>query len=402
VTKIDLQPSDLLGFSRLANDLVEQVTDVVEELHGKVARTSVDACPPSAQAFTAGVPALVYNGIRSVTALVGSSLINSEPLLASADGKPVSPKREAIVAAVNGVFGDYLAQTKNPLAISMSLRNCGRPLQIEASALRRALRPSPKVFLLVHGLCLSDLHWGYKGHNRGAALARSLGYTPLHLHYNSGLHVSENGELFAAQLEALVQQWPVPLQELVIVGHSMGGLVARSACYQGRQLGHRWPALLRRLVFLGTPHHGAPLERLGNLVDNVLESNPYAAPFARLGKIRSAGITDMRYGNLLEDDWKGRDRFAPGKDPRTPVPLPGNAQNYAIAATRQAAASPERDMFSDGLVTVDSALGRHPNPEMNLGFPDFQTWIARGINHWDLLRHAAVYAHLRTWLAEEP
>lgn len=400
--KLDLRASDLLGFSRLANGLVEQVTGVVEELHNKIAFTSSDLSAPSTQTFATGITAMVYRSIRGVTGLVGSSLLASERLLAPANEKRLSSRREATVAAVNGVFGDYLVQTNNPLAISMSLRRRGRPLQIERNALQRTLRPTAKLLLLAHGLCLNDLQWKRKGHDHGAALARDLGYTPLYLHYNSGLHVSENGKLFSALLETLVEEWPLPLKEMVILGHSMGGLVARSAYYYGKEEGHRWPSHLRRLIFLGTPHHGAPLERLGNWADTTLESHPYAAPFARLGKIRSAGITDMRYGNLLEADWKGRDRFAPTIDLRKPVPLPGDVQSYAIAATRQPDVGSGPDMLGDGLVTLDSALGRHPNPEMSLGFADSRTWIACGMNHWDLLSHQAVYQHLCSWLASEP
>ena len=136
--------------------------------------------------------------------------------------------------------------------------------------------------------------------------ARDLGFTPVYLHYNSGLHVSTNGRALAQQLERLVAQWPRPLERLVLLGHSMGGLLARSALYYGTQAGHRWPARLDDLVFLGTPHHGAPLERAGHWVDLVLGATPYAAPFARLGQVRSAGITDLRHGNLMDGDWVDR------------------------------------------------------------------------------------------------
>lgn len=283
----------------------------------------------------------------------------------------------------------------------MSMRHRGQPLQVERRAPQPIKRPASKVLLLVHGLCLNDLQWKRKGHDHGAALARELGYTPMYLRYNSGLHVSGNGRLLAGLLEALLDQWPVPVQELAIIGHSMGGLVARSAHHYATEAGHHWPRHLRRLIFLGTPHHGAPFERLGNWVDTILEISPYTVPFARLGKVRSAGITDMRYGNLLEGDWKGRDRFSPGIDVRSPVPLPREVQSYAIAATRQPFGSSGRDLFGDGLVTVHSALGRHPNPEMSLGFGDSHEWIGYGMNHWDLLNHAAVYKQLRLWLSSD-
>ena len=118
-----------------------------------------------------------------------------------------------------------------------------------------------------------------------------------------------------------------------MIAHSMGGLVSRSACHYGKTSGHTWLNHLRKLVFLGTPHHGAPLEKGGNRIDKILQMNPYSAPFSTLGKIRSRGITDLRYGNVVDDDWKGRDRFNAGGDRRIPVPLPESVQCYAIAAT---------------------------------------------------------------------
>ena len=57
-------------------------------------------------------------------------------------------------------------------------------------------------------------------HDHGAALAADAGFTPVYLHYKSGLHVSTNGRAFAGQIEALLQAWPAPIEEVVIVGHS--------------------------------------------------------------------------------------------------------------------------------------------------------------------------------------
>ena len=161
-----------------------------------------------------------------------------------------------------------------------------------------------------------------QNHDHGAALARDLGYTPVYLSYNSGLHISINGRAFAEALEALVAAWPVEIEDFVVIGHSMGGLVARSACRIRRRGGACVARKLNKLVFLGTPHHGAPLERIGNWVDVILGKTPYAAAFGRLGKIRSAGVTDLRYGNLMDEDWQGRDRFAREPDTRRSVPLP--------------------------------------------------------------------------------
>ena len=389
----------LVGFGRLATDAIAGLTDVVEAVHRQIAFPSRGLGPPSTQGFAASIATLVYSNIRGVTRLVDRGLSVLVPPASPANERKLSPRHEAVVAALNGVVGDYLARTNNPLAISMSLRCQGRPLEIERNGLQTTIpQPTGKLLLLAHGLCLNDLQWNRKGHDHGAALAFDLGYTPLYLHYNTGLHVSENGRLFADLIETILEQWPAPVQELAIIGHSMGGLVARSAYYYGTAAGHHWPQSLRRLVFLGTPHHGAPLERLGNWVNTALEISPYSAPFGRLGRIRSAGITDMRHGNVLEDDWKGRDRFASAQDLRAPLSLPLGVQCYAIAASkRQATGHPSLDLLGDGLVPVNSALGRHSKPGMRLEFSDPHEWIGYGMNHWDLLSHPAVYDQIRGW-----
>ena len=187
------------------------------------------------------------------------------------------------------------------------------------------------------------------------------------------------------------------MEDFVIIGHSMGGLVARSACRYAEETGHVWRKKLNRLVFLGTPHHGAPLERIGNWIDAVLGKMPYAAAFGRLGKIRSAGITDLRYGNLMDEDWRGRDRFAhEPEDTRRPVPLPRGVGCYAIAATT--AASPGGLEDGDGLVPVASALGRHKDSARRLRFPAARQWVARDTGHLDLLGRRDVYERIAGWL----
>ena len=183
----------------------------------------------------------------------------------------------------------------------------------------------------------------------------------------------------------------------------MGGLVARSACHYAAAEGRAWLRALSKLAFLGTPHHGAPLERGGNWVDVILEATPYAAPFARLGKLRSAGITDLRYGNVLDEDWKGRDRFARTRDTRKPVPLPDGVQCFAMAATTGKKSGDLFDrLLGDGLVPVASALGRHENPRRSLSFPESRQWIGYGMKHLDLLGRSEVSRQLVHWLAAAP
>ncbi len=393
--------SDLRGAARLATDAAAGLVDLVEAMHERIARVpGVSGDAPDGR--TGGISGLVYKTIRGVTHVVGGSIDALLGLLAPAlSPTDASSEREAIVAALNGVLGDYLASTANPLATTMSFRRDGRALALETSALSASVADAGgRLLVLIHGLCMNDLQWSRAGHDHGAALARDLGFTPIYLLYNSGLHVSINGHALAHQLEALLDRWPRPVQRLVLLTHSMGGLLARSALHYAVQADHRWPARLNDVVFLGTPHHGAPLERAGHWIDIVLGAAPYAAPFARLGKVRSAGITDLRHGNLLDEDWVGRDRFERSADRRLHLPLPGNVRCYAAAASIGQRSGDLKDrMLGDGLVPLASALGRHADPERTLAFAADRQWIGYGMNHLDLLHRAELYSQLRQWLA---
>jgi pimeloyl-ACP methyl ester carboxylesterase len=381
---------DLRGASRLAVAATRSVTDLVEAMHRNIGG-GPDLLGRPLEGPIRVFGGVVYDSIRGVTKLVGSSIdLALAPLAQLAGDGERGPEREAVLAVLNGVLGDYLHETGNSLAIDRQLRQDGRPLALAGQS-------GGKLLLLVHGSCRNDRQWLRQGHDHGVALARDLGFTPIHLLYNSGLHISTNGHAFAALLEELVAGWPVPVEELAIVGHSMGGLVARSACHAAERAGHRWRKHLGKLVCLGSPHHGAVLERGGSWVDLLLGASRYSAPLAQLGKIRSAGVTDLRYGSVLDEDWQGRDRFAPGGDPRRELALPDGVACYAIAATT--AAEPRKKLPGDGLVSVDSALGRHDKPELTLGFPEAHQWIGFGMGHLDLLSRPEVYATLRDWLA---
>jgi pimeloyl-ACP methyl ester carboxylesterase len=348
---------ELRGVGQLAVDATKAVTDLVELMHG-----AIGGAP--ARFFSAPV----YLGIRTVTTLVGSAidraLAQLGPFLGDATA---SPERAAVLAAVNGVLGDYLAETNNPLAIPMRLHFADAP------------PPKFKIVVFVHGSSMDHRSWQH---------AHDLGYAPVQLHYNSGLHVSTNGRAFDASLEKLIAEWPVPVDDIAIVAHSMGGLVARSACHYAEELGHAWRDKLRAMIFLGTPHHGAPLERHGNWLETLLGVTRYSAPFARLGRIRSAGVTDLRFGNVVDDDWRGRDRFDSAADARTPVPLPLGVSCYAVAAER------------DALVPLASAMGEHPNPAKRLDFPATHRFVVKDTGHIGLLRRPEVWDQIQRWLAD--
>ena len=407
MTKKDQTRSgQLRGLGRLSIEATIGLAELVEAMHRTISAVPLPlGKPPTGR--TTGITGLVYGSVRGVTRLVGGSVDvvleqldrvgKLAPLLG--EGTP-TPGGEALLAALNGVLGDHLEASGNPLAIQMGLRRNGRAFEPGAEALAR--NPG-RVVLLIHGLCMNDAGWNREGHDHGAALERDLGATSVYLLYNTGRHVSTNGRDLAGLLESAFASWPVPVTDLSIVAHSMGGLVTRSALHCAAEAGHAWPRLLRKIVFLGTPHHGTPLERGGNVIDALLGVSPYSAPLARLGKIRSAGITDLRHGSLLDEDWAEHDRFARRSDPRRPVPLPADVACYAVAATTAVEVGGVSDrIVGDGLVPVPSALGRHADPARTLAFPPSRTWVAAGMNHFDLLGRLEVYARLRDWLEESP
>ena len=383
--------SDLRGLARLGVDATSGVTDLVEAMHAAIARPDL-GIRSAAPDRTTGISRLVYRSVRGVTGLTGNVI---DRVLARQDiaYARTSTQREAVIAVLNGVVGDHLAATDNPLAIPMRLHHAGKPLTLDADSLSDAIPDAgPKLLVLVHGLCMNDLQWTRDGHDHGAMLAEALGYTPLYLHYNSGQSISDNGRRFAERLETLQTQWPTSVDEITVIGHSMGGLLARSACHHAAALDHHWVRSLRNLICMGSPHHGAPLERSGSWIDLVLGATPFAAPLARIGKLRSAGITDLRHGQTLST--RGRHRA---------VPLPKGVRCYAMAATTGRQRGDLKDRWiGDGLVPVASALGHHPDPEQAIGFAKTRQWIGYGMNHLDLLSHPDAADRLLRWLTPRP
>ncbi len=360
------------GVSRLAFDAVEQLSRVVEAMHANIAAASLPL-GRGTDGRTRGVTGFVYASIRLVNGAARTALDSGLSRLPRGAGEAHGPRADALRAALNGVLGDHLAATGNPLALPMQLRSEGRALPLEREALAAALpAASGRLLVLVHGLCMSDRSFTRRGHDHGAALACG-GHTPLYLLYNSGRPIAENGRDLSELLEALLAAWPVRVDELVILGHSMGGLVARSACEAAAETERSWLGRLAKLVFLGTPHHGAPLERAGRWLEGALGLSPYVAPIARLGALRSAGIGDLARGSS--------------------APLPAGVACYAVAGTLGP------DPLGDGLVPLTSALGQNKDPARALAFPAANRLVARGLGHLDLLDDRAVAERLRAWLA---
>ena len=404
-----LSISDIRGIAKLATQATAGVTRITEGVHRSVWDT-LGIPGGDVPGRTRGITGLVYRTVHDVTQMVGNGadtvLATVQPWFdpGEAPGSE-TPRRDTMLAALNGVIGDRLVEDDNPLAVRMTLRHGGAVLDDDDP--RFIPGAGGKILLLIHGLCRNESQWATEndGHevDHGRALAAALGYTPVHLGYNSGLHTSTNGRELSARLERLLARWPAPIEDFAVAAYSMGGLVIRSAFHYGRRDGSSWPDHLKHIVFLGTPHHGAPLERAGNWVDAVLVGTRYTAPFARLGRVRSVGITDLRYGHVVDEDWRGHDRFERKPDHRRIVPLPEGVACHAVAATTATERSALADrLVGDGLVPVESALGIHDDARRDLAFAADDRHVVHGTNHLGLLSNPEVTRRMVLWLQPGP
>jgi len=403
---LNIRISDIRGAVQLATQATAGVTRIVEGVHQSVwDRLGVPG--GQTEGKTRGVTGSVYAAIQGITRLTGYSadalMTGLEAVFEPAKRGPCrTPRAETFLSVLNGVMGDRLVEENNSLAIPMALNYREAALDLQSPL--AANGASGKVLLLIHGLCMSDFqqHARQSGYatEPGALLSSALGYRPVYIRYNSGLHVSCNGQQLATRLEQLLEHWPQPIEEWSVVAHSMGGLVIRSALHQAQEQGMRWPARLKNIVFLGTPHHGAPLERAGNWLDALLGTTRHTRPFTALGQLRSAGVTDLRYGNLLRADWQGHNRFDLQPDARRAVPLPLKVQCYTVAATLAEKRSLVSDcLLGDGLVPLRSALGQHDRKSMNLAFDSSCQRVVYRTGHMELLNSPVVNEQVLDWLS---
>jgi pimeloyl-ACP methyl ester carboxylesterase len=278
-------------------------------------------------------------------------------------------------SALNGVYGHLFASWRSAFALPMSLQ-------------RRARRIAKRrLVVFVHGLSMNERGWRSRAHERYCDWAhRYLEAGTAYLRYNTGLRISTNGRLLAELLEREASD----VREIILVGHSMGGLVARSALHQGLERKLAWSKRVSRLACVGSPHEGTSIERLGNHANRMLGWSPLTRPFMRLGNLRSDGIRDLRFGHLIEEDWRHRHIDDPSPS-ATRVPLAPDVDHLHIAAARSRTG--RLDPIGDWLVPVASALASNLHPEHSA-----RRHLIRGIGHLALLGHGGVYERLRTWI----
>lgn len=419
----------LRGLKSLVHDAVDRVTELVGEGHESTARTVMKvlgviepiAAPARAvndvrRGATSGVLASIRAVNRAVEAVsdAGIDLAVRGPEarealvpMRSDAMKTWSWAGDAALGLVNGAIGDTLHARENGLDLGMRLRRNDAFMPDDPAALCDVLADlGPKIAIYVHGLgatewswCLdADVYHGDAGACFGTLLERDLGYAPIFARYNTGRHVSENGRLLAREIARLVEHAPAPLEEIVFVGHSMGGLVLRSACHHASEDGLAWVSLVKRVFCLGSPHHGAPLEKLGHALTAVLGAidTPGTRIPASILRGRSAGIKDLRHGALVDDDWLGRDLDARCDAGARAIPLlPGAIHHFVSATVTEDPEHPIARIIGDLLVRVPSATGERLFHET---FP-IDTSRFGGVMHHELQNHPAVYARIRAALA---
>jgi alpha-beta hydrolase superfamily lysophospholipase len=410
-----MQPSDLRGLGRLAGLALAGGVTRVEEMHTSIAGRAFGGVGP-ASAPVHVVHDTVARGVYTAVRGTLSYAVTAAGRAAGSrgSGAPLDdhPRGRAAIAVLNGGYGDLLEREVPELATAMGLRQHGRALAVRREPLAAAYPAATgRLAVFLHGLVETERAWRFGAARRhgdpeasyGALLRRDLGYTPIWVRYNTGLRISRNGHGLASLLDELVAAWPVPVTDVVLIGHSMGGLVVRSAVHQAAHPDQgppaRWLELTRATVTLGTPHLGAPAEKAANVATHALGLVGETRPLAALLAMRSVGIKDLRYGNLVEADWHGHDPDALLRDTRTDIPLHDGVRHFAVLATllgshRNRAGA----LVGDLLVRPHSAAG-DTGRENRLAFPDTHVARLQGLHHLDLLNHPRVYRYLRTWLA---
>lgn len=393
--------------TRLAGDLLGWVAHTVEGVHTAVsARTFRVLGQPAApvrvvhDALTTLVYGSVRGGLHGATRAL-AALADLHPATADGDHITGSPPADRTLAAISGIFGDTVARDHPVLDSGLGWRHEGRELPATPEALATAHpEASRDLVVFVHGLCESDRSWWYRGRAHRAAqqaapdttpdrprslgehLADAHGITPLYLRYNTGAHISESGQRLADLLEETVAAWPTPVRSISLVGHSMGGLVLRSACHQAVEAGRAWPHRARHLVYLGTPHLGAPLEKAVNLAGWALRHAAETQPLSDLLARRSVGVKDLRFGYIVEEEWNGHDPHDLTSR-HVEVPLLPWAQHHVVTATLTSHGEhPVGWALGDLMVRSASGAGR--SRRRDIGFADEVVTLG-GRDHFDLL-----------------
>ncbi len=357
---------------RLGVEELASAPQGIKGLHLAIAKRAFEGVGPAALPVKVAHDAIsgaVYGGLGHATRAGGRAVEGAvgrryKQLLSE------SPRGALLIAIINGLVGDTLEAERNELRQPMAIRIDGTPVGVDAFE-----KQTPRLAVFLHGLMETEFSWG-RPPNYGSRLAQEAGWTPVYVRYNTGLRISQNGRTLAELIERTVADWPVEVDELALIGHSMGGLVCRSAAHHASEDGMGWVGRVRHVVSLGTPHRGAPLEEVVHVGSAALNALPETQGIARFLRRRSGGIRDLRRGSLVDEDWRGRDPDALRAVACQEIPLLDGARHCFVSAT------------GDLLV-----LGRSAAP-----WRGEEAVRVKG-GHFALLNHPQVYERLRGWLA---
>ena len=385
-----MRADEARALGTLAGGVIAGTASRVSEVHeAVVARTPARRGPVGTVHRAIARP--VYASVRGLgTAIataagtgVGATRPPSAPPLAD------SPAAALALGALSGITGDRVERDHPPLAPVMGVRAGGRAVAAEPRALAAAFPGAgPRVAVFVHGLCETEAAWRMFAPPEGPAtygdrLRADFGHTPVYVRYNSGLAVRENGRRLADLLDAVVAGWPVAVEDVLVMGHSLGGLVAMQACHDADRRGLAWVRALRHVVCLASPHHGAPLAKGVHVAAAALARVPETRAFARILDLRSAGVRDLRHGSVEE------------------IPFVAGATYYAVSATvTHDPAHPFGRIAGDLLVRHESASGRGPRGR-HVPFEVRHGHHAGGLHHFHVVNDPDVYGRLRAWLAPD-
>jgi pimeloyl-ACP methyl ester carboxylesterase len=403
--------TDIEAVGELAGEALAAGGGFIKEMHEGIAGRPFGVLGPAAapvRVIHDGVSRAVYGGVRGALrsgARGGASLLARR----SAEDGPAlaaTPAGSLALGAINGLYGNHLTERGNRLALGMAIRRRGEDVELtDAGSAAAFPDATSRIAVFVHGLFGDDDNWrlfplrgAHPGRRTyGERLQDELSFTPVTLRYNTGLRISQNGRELARLLDDLVAAWPVAVEEIILIGHSMGGLVVRSACHYGEQDGRRWPTEVRHVFSLGSPHLGADLEKGTNVLSWGFGRLPETRAFASFLNARSLGIKDLRYGACVEEDWcdcQDPDEFL--NDRCTEVPFLPDAHYYFIGATLTD--GPVGSALGDLLVRIPSASGRGNGKGRSIPFEVDNGHELTGLTHMDLLNHPAVYEQMRAWI----
>lgn len=402
-----MQGHEIRSLTDLAGEGTRVLTTLVRDTHRGIARRVFDSIGPASKPVqvihdttASTVYTLVGGAVRGT--LCGAGALAAGTL--SSDDDPTvlaRPRVAGALAAVNGIYGDEMTNRRNGFALTMQIRRRGLPVAMDADAIADAFpKATRRIVVFTHGWCMTERSWWRPPRTAetlrpyGKRLRNDLGFTPVFLRYNSGLHISQNGQALADLLNQLHTLWPVPVEEVALVGHSMGGLVARSACHYGLEQQHPWTDTVRHVVCLGSPHLGADLEKGVNAASWALAKLPETRGLASFLNTRSAGVKDLRYGALLDEDWRDCDPDEFLRDRCREVPfLPGAVYHFVSCTAAPRAVGM---LVGDALVRPNSAAGR--GRYRTIPFEEVHGLTLTGLNHFDLLNHPLIYHKLLAWL----